>query len=214
MRASCFHFISLTRASAAVVEDALEKLFLVSERSTRNRNALLVLDLIPILIHLIKTSRYVELQAGAVKVLASLARETRAQAALRNAGGIDTVVYLANHKPWLDDHEVCLQRCLSLHRLLTNNLRPSHMSCCASSASRTTRRTRRTCARPTLRPIWFASRMLWRCPQYAHWRSTRWPPSLLRTRPRSSISGRQTWLLTLSLRFGRASSISRIADLD
>ena len=68
----------------------------------------------PILVRIIKTSRYVELQSGAVKVLASLARESRAQAAIRNAGGIEPVVYLANHKPWLDDYEV---RCAFSSRL-------------------------------------------------------------------------------------------------
>jgi hypothetical protein len=51
----------------------------VSERNARNRNALLLLDIVPILVRLIRTTRYIELQAGAVKVLASLAREPDAQ---------------------------------------------------------------------------------------------------------------------------------------
>lgn len=113
--------IMLTRIFTAVVEDALEKLLLVSERSTKNRNALLVLDIVPVLIHLIKTSRYVELQAGAVKVLASLAIESRAQSAIRNANGIDPIVYLANHKPWLDDVESLAHVLLCLKRMTFDN---------------------------------------------------------------------------------------------
>lgn len=42
--------------------DALERLLIVAERSPANRNALIVLELIPVLIALIRSTRYLNLR--------------------------------------------------------------------------------------------------------------------------------------------------------
>ena len=129
------------------VADALERLLIVAERSSTNRNALVVLELIPVLIGLIRRSRYasvtcsvpthtqhtlvghplpqtltlgryIEVQAGACKVLASLAQESRAQAEIRLAKGLEPIVYLANYESWREDLETLAHVLLLLKRLL------------------------------------------------------------------------------------------------